>query len=43
MEGGLRMDIKIARIIKLLKFVKTIEDKEIVNSTIDSIIDMLEE
>lgn len=37
------MQPKIKRIIELLKFIKTIDDKEILYSTIESIIDLLEE
>lgn len=34
---------KLQRIIKLLKFINTIDDPEIVKSTIESIIELLEE
>ena len=34
---------KLKRIIRILKFILTIDDKEILKSTIETIIDMLEE
>lgn len=52
MEGGLIPAIvdmshvkktTIIKVIKLLKFILSIDDKEIVNSTIESVIEMLEE